>query len=171
MSADYALFAAVLLIAALVALPLLQALQRRRRSRECSEVANALLGFAAKVRASHQCSALDEDALGRLRRLGTPEFAAFEFAQQLTRVDPVVLADSAQRLALRLKRRVAFERKMLARTASGRRRGALAASAPGVAMLALRLGEVTLPWPALLLLLAVEALGCWLLWRVARVEV
>ena len=44
--------------------------------------------------------------------------------QELTHAPPHLVADTAHRLALRLKRRVAFERKMLARTASGRRRGA-----------------------------------------------
>ena len=48
---------------------------------------------------------------------------------------PELLADTAQRLALRLKRRIAFERKMLARTASGpsSRRAGRGHSAAGVA--------------------------------------
>ena len=43
--------------------------------------------------------------------------------------------------ALRLKRRVAFERKMLARTAPGRWRGSIAAAAPAVVLLALAVGR------------------------------
>ena len=81
------------------------------------------------------------------------------------------LAPRSPHSALRLKRRVAFERKMLARTASGRRRGAVAAAAPGVTMLALRMAGISLPLTALLLLLCIESLGCWLLWRAAQVEV
>ena len=84
---------------------------------------------------------------------------------------PELLADTAQRLALRLKRRVAFERKMLARTASGRRRGAVAASIPPLALLALHAGGIQVPLAALLFVVALEACGCWLLWRVARVEI
>jgi hypothetical protein len=83
----------------------------------------------------------------------------------------MLLADTAQRLALRLKRRVAFERKMLARTASGRRRGALAAAVPPLVLLMMALAGWGLPAGALLVLLLLEASGCWLLWRVARVEI
>jgi hypothetical protein len=83
----------------------------------------------------------------------------------------VLLADAARRLALRLKRRVAFERKMLARTATGRRRGAIAAATPAATLVALRLADVVLPLPAMVLLIVMEAFGCWLLWRLARVEV
>jgi hypothetical protein len=72
---------------------------------------------------------------------------------------------------LRLKRRVAFERKMLARTAPGRWRGSIAAAAPAVVLLALAGAGIVLPEPTLLWLLALETLGCWLLWRAARVEV
>jgi hypothetical protein len=76
-----------------------------------------------------------------------------------------------QRLALRLKRRVAFERKMLARTASGRRRGAVGAALAPVALVLLRTAEVEVPAGALLLVLGIEACFCWLTWRVARVEI
>jgi protein-S-isoprenylcysteine O-methyltransferase Ste14 len=70
----------------------------------------------------------------RAERLGAPEFSWWLLAHELPRLSPVLVADTAQRLALRLKRRVAFERKMLARTASGRRRGAWAASIPPLAL-------------------------------------
>jgi hypothetical protein len=100
-----------------------------------------------------------------------PEVISFEVALGLARATPEVLADAAQRLALRLKRRVAFERKMLARTRSGLLRGACAAAAAPFALLALSATGVAVPPGALALLLALEALGCWLLWRLAHVEV
>lgn len=168
---DVTLMAACVLIAALAALPAMQALQRRRSSRECSDVATGLIEYAAVVRREQRGLPLDEALLARARQLRIPEIITFEFAQHLTRPDPQLLADTAQRLALRLKRRVAFERKMLARTASGRRRGAVAAVVPGVAILGLRVVGVVTPIPALTLLIAAEAFGCWLLWRVARIEV
>jgi hypothetical protein len=92
-------------------------------------------------------------------------------AHELPRPSPELLADTAQRLALRLKRRVAFERKMLARTASGRRRGAVAASMPPLMLVVLHAGGIQIPLAALLFVVAIEACGCWLLWRVARVEI
>lgn len=162
MEPDIALGLACAVITALVTLPGIQVLSRRRASRESSAVAAALVERAGVV---------DEEFLARLRRLDIPDSIPFEFARQFGAADPALLAAAAQRLALRLKRRVAFERKMLARTAPGRRRGAIAAAAPGAAMLGLRLADVVLPLPAMALLIAVEAFGCWLLWRVARVEV
>ncbi|HKU89587.1 MAG TPA: hypothetical protein VJP84_07320 [Steroidobacteraceae bacterium] len=162
MDPDVALALACLVITALVALPALQAVRRRRASRESSAMAATLVERAGVV---------DEEFLARLRRLDIPDSIPFEFARQFGVADPALLAGAAHRLALRLKRRVAFERKMLARTASGRRRGAIAAAAPGATMLGLRLADVVLPLPLMALLLAVEAFGCWLLWRVARVEV
>jgi len=168
---DVALIAACSVIASLAALPAMQAVHRRRASRECSEVASGLIDYASGMRRGQRGSPLDEGLLARVRQLRIPEIITFEFAQHLTSPDPQLLADTAQRLALRLKRRVAFERKMLARTAPGRRRGAIAAAVPGIAILSLRMVDVVTPIPALTLLIAVEALGCWLLWRVARVEV
>jgi hypothetical protein len=162
MDPDVALGIACLLITALVTLPMIQALRRRHTSRESSALASALVETAGVV---------DEELLARLRRLALPETIPFEFARQFGPADPALLAQAAHRLALRLKRRVAFERKMLARTAPGRRRGAIAAAAPGATMLGLRLADVMLPLPAMAVLIAVEVFGCWLLWRVARVEV
>jgi hypothetical protein len=170
MPPDLALALACLLIAVLVTLPAIQALQRRRASREASDIAVALSELARAMRTAAVTNAPDDALLARVRRLGMPEAITFEFVQS-GRVAPALLADTAQRLALRLKRRVAFERKMLARTAPGRRRGAIAAAAPGVTMLGLRLAGVVLPLPAMAALIVVEAFGCWLLWRVARVEV
>jgi hypothetical protein len=170
MPADAALGLACLSIAALVALPLLQALQRRRASREAGDLAAALADLANALRNAPGASRPHDELVARLRRLGMPEAITFEFIQS-GRAPPALLADTAQRLALRLKRRVAFERKMLARTAPGRRRGAIATAAAGVTLLGLRMAGVVLPLPALAVLIALEAFGCWLLWRVARVEV
>ena len=126
--AEGALLAAALLIAGLIALPALCARARRRASRDASEVAAQLIEFAARVRGAARCLPLDAVWLARVEQLRMPEFVSFLLAQELARPNSALLADTAQRLALRLKRRVAFERKMLARTASGRRRGALAAA-------------------------------------------
>ena len=170
MPPDVVLAAACGLIAALVTMPVLQALWRRRASREASDVAAALAELAGQLRDSPGRAEIDAALVARVRRLGMPEVITIEFLQS-GGAAPALLADTAQRLALRLRRRVAFERKMLARTAPGRRRGAFAAAAPGVTLLGLRMADVVLPLPAMVMLVAVEAFGCWLLWRVARVEV
>jgi hypothetical protein len=169
MPADAVLAAACLLIAVLVTMPVLEALRRRRASREASEVAAGLAELADRLRTAPR-TPLDEALVARLRRLDMPEVITLEFIHS-GGAAPSLLADTAQRLALRLRRRVAFERKMLARTAPGRRRGAFAAAAPGVTLLGLRMADVVLPLPAMAMLVAVEAFGCWLLWRVARVDV
>jgi hypothetical protein len=162
MDPDLALGIACLMITALVTVPVFQAQGRRRASRESSAVATGLLELSGVV---------DDEFLARLRKLGVPDSIPFEYARQFGAADPALLADAAHRLALRLKRRVAFERNMLARTAPGRRRGAIAAAAPGATLLGLRLADVVLPLPAMAMLIGLEAFGCWLLWRVARVEV
>jgi hypothetical protein len=105
----------------------------------------------------------------RAQRLRFPEFAALQLLQDLPRAPPELLADTAQRLALRLKRRIAFERKMLARTASGRRRGALAAIIPPLALLVLHAFGLAIPIGMLVFVICLEAFGCWLLWQLARV--
>jgi Flp pilus assembly protein TadB len=173
MFTEYALLAAALLIAGLIALPALCARARRRASRDAREVAIRLDEFAASVRSTARCLPLDAAWLARAQALQMPEFVSFLLAQELARPNPLLLADTAQRLALRLKRRVAFEHKMLARTASGRRRGALAAAVPPLVLLVMAHTGSGLPAGALLvlLLLLLEASGCWLLWRVARVEI
>ncbi len=165
------MLAAALLIAGLIALPALCAQARRRASRDASEVATQLGEFAVQVRNTAQCLPLDPAWMARAQALNIPEFVSFLLAQELARPNPALLADTAQRLALRLKRRVAFERKMLARTASGRRRGALAAAIPPLAMFIMALAGQGLPGGAVVVLLFLEAFGCWLLWRVARVEI
>jgi Flp pilus assembly protein TadB len=171
MWADPVLLAACLAVGILVALPALQARWRRRVSREWSEVATAFIEYAQAVRREQRRIMMDGVLLARARRLAIPEMITFEFVHDLTTPAHGLLAEAAQRLGLRLKRRVAFERKMLARTAPGRWRGSVAAAAPAVALLALEAAKVAVPPAALLLLLAIESLGCWLLWRLARVEV
>ena len=163
--------AAVLLFGGLIALPALLARTRRRATREASEVAAQLIEFATGVRAAARCLPLDAVWLTRAEQLRMPEFVSLRLAQELAQPSPALLADTAQRLALRLKRRVAFERKMLARTASGRRRGALAAAIPPLVLILLGIAGQGVPWAALLVLFVLEASGCWLLWRVARVEI
>lgn len=171
MSGDFAPQVACLMLAALVAIPALLARRRRHVSQEWSEVATALADFAARVRREQRVIPVDESLLGRLRALCIPELVPFELICELRQSEPEWLANAAERLSLRLKRRAAFERKMLARTASGRRRGALAAATPAVVLLLARSGGVAMPMTALTLLVVLEILGCWMLWRVARVQV
>jgi hypothetical protein len=168
---DAALLASLLAFATLIALPALAAASRRRAMCEASEVAGALAALAARVRKGAVCPPLDATLWWRAQRLRAPEFTWLLLAHELPQGRPELLADTAQRLALRLKRRVAFERKMLARTASGRRRGAVAASVPPLALIALHAGGSPIPLAALLFVIAIEACGCWMLWRVARVEI
>jgi hypothetical protein len=168
---ESALLGASALIAGLIALPALCAWYRQRGSQETSLVAAGLAEFAERVRLQDRCLPLEPELLARAERLRIPEFVSFLLAQDIARPHPEVLADTALRLSLRLKRRVAFERKMLARTAAGRRRGAVAAATPPLVLLIFAATGHGIPSGALLLLLALEAFGCWLLWRVARVEV
>ena len=171
MDLDAALLVTCLALALLIALPGLWAVGRRRGSRDASEVAAALAEFAAVVRREGKCLAPDPALLARVEGMGVPEAVSFHFARQLASPDPVLLADAAQRLALRLKRRVAFERKMLARTAPGLRRGAIAASLPPVLLWLLAWFGAEVPASAQINLFVAEAVGCALLWRLARVEI
>jgi hypothetical protein len=171
MPSDAALLAYMAAFATLIAWPALAAASRRRAMREASEVAGALSVMAVVVRKSAECPPLDASLWWRAQRLQAPEVIALLMAHELPHPRPELLADTAQRLALRLKRRVAFERKMLARTASGRRRGAVAASIPPLVLLAFHSGGIQIPPGALLFVVAIEACGCWLLWRVARVDI
>ena len=169
MRSDFVLLVSMVAFAALIALPAIAATRRRRAMCEVSEVAAALSAMAAAVRARAALPPPDAPLWQRAERLHAPEFPALQLAQELPQ-SADLLADTAQRFALRLKRRVAFERKMLARTASGRRRGAVAASLPPVALLVLHAGGIGIPLGALAVVIGVEACGCWLLWRAARVE-
>jgi Flp pilus assembly protein TadB len=168
---DVALPGFMVVFAVLIALPALAAAARRRAMREASDVAGALSALALAARQQAACPPLDATLRERLRRLRAPEFTWLLLVLELPQAKPELLADTAQRLALRLKRRVAFERKMLARTASGRRRGAVAATVPPLVLVALHASGMQLPLAALLFVVALQAFGCWLLWRVARVEI
>ena len=175
MLADTLLLAAMPAIAGLIALPAIVALCRRHATREASEVAVALAEFAAASRRAlarcDRCEPLDAHLSARAQRLRVPEFASLQLVQDLPQAPPELLADTAQRLALRLKRRIAFERKMLARTASGRRRGALAAIIPPLLLLVLHACGLVVPAGLLAFVIGLEAFGCWLLWRLARVGI
>jgi hypothetical protein len=171
MASEMPLFIAWPLLAFFIALPAAAAWRRRRDSREASEVAADLVDYAAAVRRESRCLPLDELLRSRIIRLRLADAASLELAQELQRGGAGLLAEAAQRLALRLRRRVAFNRKMLARTAPGLRRGAVAASLPPVVALLLHMGGVGIPPGAQLTLLLVEAAGCALLWRIARVEI
>lgn len=158
-------------LAAFIALPAAAAWHRRRASREASAVAAELAAFAQSVRAVSRCLPMDEALRLRILKLRVADAASLQLAQELGRGSAMALADAAQRLALRLRRRVCFERKMLARTAPGLRRAAIAASLPPLLVLAYGFGGVEIPPAAQLSLLAAEAGGCALLWRLARVEI
>ena len=171
MSADVQLWLAFPVLVAFIALPAAAAWQRRRDSHEASSVAIELAEFAASVRQAERLLPIDENLHARLIKLRLADAASFQLAQELQRGGAPALADAAQRLALRLKRRVCFERKMLARTAPGLRRGAIAASLPPLLMWASQATGAEIPSEAQLTLLAAEAAGCALLWRLARVEI
>ncbi len=164
---------ALVAVAALIGLPAIGAWRRREVSREASRVAEELQAFAFTVRETGRREPPPPHLVGQLERLrsGVREIIGFLVTQQLAQLTPESQADAAQRLALRLKRRVAFERKMLARTAAGLKRGAAAAALPPLVVLTMTACGAQLPLSALVMLFALEALGCWLLWRTVRVEV
>jgi hypothetical protein len=149
----------------------LAAWRRRRVSRVASDLAARLSRYAVEVRRSASCPPLEAEVLSGLRRLSWPEAHSLDFAGELTRAGPEVLANVAQRLATRLRRRVAFERKMLARTAPGLRRGALAALVPPVVVVSAQALGVDIPPATLLTLWFADLTGCLLLWRLARVDI
>jgi hypothetical protein len=171
MAVEFTALLAWVLLAFFIALPALAAWARRRESRHTSAVAIELTEYAAAVRLAARCLPLDDTLRMRLLRLQFAEVLSLQLAQELERGGSSALADVAQRLATRLRRRVAFDRKMLARTAPGLRRGAVAASLPPVLVLALHFVGQDIPAGAQLALLVAEALGCLLLWRMARVEI
>ena len=171
MAGETSAFLAWALLVFFIALPALAAWARRRQSCLSSAVAVELAEYAAAIRLAARCLPLDDALRIRLTRLRLAESMSLQLAQELERGGPEALADVAQRLATRLRRRVAFERKMLARTAPGLRRGALAASLPPVLVLVLHFAGVEIPVGTQLALLGVEMLGCLLLWRVARVDI
>lgn len=169
MHTDFALLTALALLAGVLSAPALVAWQRRRSSAESSAVAFELLEFARRMRRENRCFPLEPDLESRVERLRLPELGAFRLAPNLPNASPEIVADAASRLALRLKRRVAFERKMLARTASGRRRGAIAGALPPLVLLMLVAAGSHLPASVLVFLALVQCLGCWLLAHIASV--
>jgi hypothetical protein len=170
-TSDWPVLLALALLVFFIALPAIAAWRRRGRSRLAIEAASDLAAFAERVRRDPRALALDDALATRLMRLRLGEMASLQLALALGRNDALLVADSAQRLALRLRRRVAFERKMLARTASGLRRGAVAASIPPVLASASMLAGIAIPAPALCMIAVAEAIGCVLLWQFARVEI
>ncbi|HTU67067.1 MAG TPA: hypothetical protein VMF52_14055 [Steroidobacteraceae bacterium] len=168
MNTDFTPLAAALLLAGVLAWPALVALWRRRSSREASDVAAALERFAADARRANRRD-IDPAVASRVARLRLPELGAFHLAPNLPNASPELVADAAARLASRLRRRIAFERKMLARTASGRRRGAVAGALPPLVLLVLAAGGAELPVAALVVVAFAEGVGCWLLARIAHV--
>jgi hypothetical protein len=169
MSTELTPFAAVALLAGVLAWPALLARWRRGVNREASDVASALEAFAASSYRATRCPEIDAALAVRIVRLRMPELGAFRLAPNLPNATPVLVGDAAARLALRLRRRISFERKMLARTASGRRRGAIAGALPPLVLLALASTGAEFPVAALLLLAFAQGLGCWLQARIARV--
>ncbi len=168
---DALFFSAWLLLALFIGMPALSAWRRRVRSREASEIAVMLVDFAREVRRTAQLLPLEASLKRRLGGLMLHEANSLLLAEELGRGGAELQADAAQRLALRLRRRVAFERKMLARTASGLRRGALAALIPPAAVLFLHAVGWEMPGAAQAGLWLVELAGCVLLWRIAHVEI
>jgi hypothetical protein len=171
MGSELPLLLSLPLLAVFIALPAMAAWRRRRASREASDIASRLSAWAAALQREARVLPLDETLRLRLMRLRLEDAVLLQLAEENSRAAVPVLAESAQRLALRLRRRVAFERKMLARTASGLRRGALVACVPPVVVLGLHLWGVALPVSLWWTLLGFELAGCTLLWRLARVEI
>jgi Flp pilus assembly protein TadB len=169
MPGDVAVLTALALLAGVLVWPAWVALQRRRISSEASAVAVELAAFAETVRRENPGRTLEPQLLARIDRLRLPELGAFQLAPTLPNASPELVADAATRLALRLKRRVAFERKMLARTAAGRLRGAVAGSLPPLALIALAMAGAEPPLIMLMVVVFAEALGCWLLSHFATV--
>lgn len=169
MPTDFTPLIAIVLLTAVLAGPALLAVWRRNASREASEVAVALESFAVRARSAKGRCDIEPALAARMARLRLPELGAFWLAPNLPQATPELIGDAAARLASRLRRRIAFERKMLARTAAGRRRGAVAGALPPLLLLLFAAGGVELPVVALLIVAFAEGLGCWLLARIAHV--
>lgn len=171
MAAELAVLFAWPLLAVFVALPAFAAWRRRVASREASGVANDLDAFARELRGGGHSLPLPEALQSRLERLCAAEVTTLQLAASLPQGSWELLAEAAHRLATRLRRVAAFERKMLARTASGLRRGALAALLPAAGIALMQAFGLAIPASLLLMLWLAEMLGCLLLWRLARVEI
>ena len=170
MLTELTLLAAAALLGGVLAWPAFVAWRRREASREASEVAAAHITRERLERRGANGRAIEAALAARVARLRMPELGAFRLAAALPSATPELIADAAARLALRLRRRIAFERKMLARTAPGRRRGAVAGALPPLVLLALAAAGAELPMAALLFVTVAEGIGCWLLARIARVS-
>jgi Flp pilus assembly protein TadB len=169
MPIDLTPWAAAVLLATVLSWPAVLASIRRSASREASEVANSLEAFSRESRGALRCPDIDPELASRIARLRMPELGAFQLAPNLPHATPELVAGAAARLALRLRRRVAFERKMLARTASGRRRGAVIGAVPPAVLIALAAGGIEVPVVVLVIVAFAEGIGCWLLTRIATV--
>jgi Flp pilus assembly protein TadB len=166
---------ALLCILGAVAMPALLAWGEDRRNRRASDFASGLQLFAREVRARQVLLPLPADLESKGGALGFPEYTPFLVALTLPRLAPPELAAATERFATRVRRRITFERKMRARTLSGRRRAAIAAALPVV--LALAFAEAPrgegdpLPFVSILLVALLECAGAALLWRFATVEI
>ena len=169
MTTELTSLSALLMLAFVLSWPALLAWWWRGESREASEVAGAIEAFAADARRATRCLEVDAALAARVARLRMPELGAFRLAPTLPNATPELVADAAARLASRLRRRIAFERKMLARTAPGRRRGAIAGAIPPIVLLAIISTGAHVPTAALLLLVIAQGTGCWLQARIAHV--
>jgi hypothetical protein len=169
MSTEITAVAAVLMLGFVLAWPVVLAAWRRRVNRNASEAAGALEAFAAEARRATQCLEIEPSLAAQVARLRMPELGAFRLVPVLPNATPALVSDAAARLALRLRRRISFERKMLARTAPGRRRAAAAGALPCVLLLAIAATGAGIPAAALLLLAFAQGVGCWLQVRIAHV--
>lgn len=169
MNTDLSLLFAALMLVFVLAWPAMLTAWRRRVNREASEVATALEAFVGALRRDPANVELDASLAARVARLRLPELDVFRLAPCLPNATPTLVADATARFALRLRRRIAFERKMLARTASGRRRGAIAGALPPSMLLVLGTSGADFPVSALLLIAFSLGIGCWLQARIARV--
>jgi Flp pilus assembly protein TadB len=166
---------ALLCILGAVAMPALLAWGEDRRNRRASEFANGLQLFAREVRSRQVSLPLPADLESKGGALGFPEYTSFVVALTLPRLAPEDLAAATERFATRVRRRITFERKMRARTLSGRRRAAIAGALPVVLALAfagvLHGEEGDLPFLSIAVVAMLECAGAALLWRFATVEI
>ena len=172
MSSDAALLASMVVFAALIALPALAAASRRRAMREASDVAGALSALAVVGSQERGVSAARRVVVASVRsacmRPSSPRCcwrtncrAPLRSCWRTRRNGWHCASSGAWPSNARCSRA----------PRPGRRRGAVAASIPPLALLALHAGGIQVPLAALLFVVAIEACGCWLLWRVARVEI
>jgi hypothetical protein len=156
-----------------IAAPAAFAWHSGRGSRRASEFAAGLTQFAREVRAKNTPLPFPEELERAAVALAVPEQLSFTVALTLARLPADELAAAAERLATRVRRRIAFERKMRARTLPGRRRAALVGAMPILLLLA-GVPDVDasgLATSSVGCVLLLEAAGAALLWRFAKVEI